>query len=321
MNFRSSLVSTLLAASLLAAGSAYAQNSDASQKVNLSEKLKIPGATLKPGDYTFSLEDRLQDRAIVRITSQDQSKHFLVLSVPSSKLAQPGSDGLIRFTTANGKDQVLRGWACSSCTPGLEFVYPKAEAAKLTDETAEPVLAVDPTYDKLPANLSPDDMKVVTLWLLSPERITASNKGKGVKAEKYASVSQPNANTQTAAANASANTSEVAQAPAPAVPAAPVTEVAPPAATPAPAAPAPAASSSSSEAPAPMAPVQAATAPGPAAQPTEVASASVPATPAAPAERLPKTASSDYLYLFGGMLLVAAALGVRLTRHVAVARS
>ncbi len=316
MKFRSSLVPTLLAITF-AAGSAYAQTANASQNVTLNEKVQIPGASLKPGEYTFSVEDRLQDRAIVRITSQDQSKHFLVLTVPSADLGQAGSDGLVLFTKSSGKDQALRGWACPDCSPGLEFVYPKAEAAKLTDETGEAVLAVDPTYDKLPVNLSADDMKVVTLWLLSPERITAGNKGKGVKAEKYAGISRPPTDTQ----RASANSSEIAQSPAPSEQAAtaPVVNSASTAAVSAP----PSSTSEVAQAPA-VAPAPALPAQASPSRLMDVASASsTPPTPAGSRRgRLPKTASDDYLYLFGGMLLMLAALGVRLSRgRVAVTRS
>lgn len=319
---RISFASAALALSLGAGLCAYAQNTGEGQNVTLSQKVKIPGASLKPGSYTFSIEDRLQDRAIVRITSQADNKHYLVLTVPSEKLPAAGGDGLVRFTTSNGKDEVLRGWACPGCSPNLEFVYPKAEAAKLTDETAEPVLAVDPTYDKLPANLSPDDMKVVTLWLLTPEQITASNKGKGVKAEKYASAKQAApAETQTATANtttAANNASEPAQVPAtPAQPAPsavsessysaqaakPVTPVATPAGS------AEANVQTSSAAPSPAMPASQSAAP------IETASASMsPNRPAQSGDRgLPKTASNDYLYLFGGILLMLAGTGFELS--------
>ncbi len=69
----------------------------------------------------------------------------------------------------------------------LEFVYPKLEAAKISRESGESVLAADPESDKLPVNLSADDTKVVTLWLLSPKRVTADHRGEGLTAEKYES--------------------------------------------------------------------------------------------------------------------------------------
>ncbi|MGH9583696.1 MAG: LPXTG cell wall anchor domain-containing protein, partial [Bryobacteraceae bacterium] len=79
----------------------------------------------------------------------------------------------------------------------LEFVYPKSEAVKITDASAQPVLAVAPESDHLPATLSADDMKVVTLWLLTPKRIMAGNRGKGVKAVKYSGSGLGNAGGQT----------------------------------------------------------------------------------------------------------------------------
>lgn len=308
MNLNSFLSLTSLLGLLIAGPSLNAQSSGETQKVTLSEKVKIPGGTLKPGDYTFSVEDRLQDRAIVRIASQDGNEHFLILSVPNAKLTQAGSDGLVRFTSAKGKDEALRGWACPSCSPALEFVYPKGEAVKLTAETALPVVAVDPTYDKLPANLSPDDMKVVTLWLLAPETITASNHGQGVKAEKWATASQPASADQLAASK----TTELAQSPVPAA-SSPGSQDVKPARTPDVSAadrsselaqtPTPAVSSEPAET-------------SRSASTTEVASS---APPSGSRSRLPKTATDDYLYLFSGSLLLAAAFSLKLSRRIPAA--
>jgi len=129
------------------------------QTITLDRDLQIPGETLKPGAYTLAIEDHMQDRAIVRISSAGGGPHFLVLGVPNSKLNGRGDKGIILFGAA--------------------------EAIEITKETGEPVLAVDPASDKLPSNLSPDDMKVVTLWLLSPEHIEPGHRGAGLKAAKY----------------------------------------------------------------------------------------------------------------------------------------
>jgi len=56
------------------------------QGIQLEQKLQIPGATLKAGTYAFSVEDRLQDRAILRITAKDNDKHYFLLTVPNGKL-------------------------------------------------------------------------------------------------------------------------------------------------------------------------------------------------------------------------------------------
>ena len=176
---------------------------DNNQTLIVDKKLQIPGAVLKPGSYKLSIEDRLQDRAIVRISAIASDKHYLLLTVPNSAIGDTAADGMVYFES--NRESAVRAWKCVNCPAPLEFVYPKAEAVKLTDKTAQPVMAVDPTYDKLPANLSADDMKVVTLWLLSPERITASNTGVGVKAAKYvAPESTRHLNSPTVANNGAA---------------------------------------------------------------------------------------------------------------------
>ena len=180
-----------------------------SQTVTLDHKLQIPGATLKPGEYTFAVEDRLQDRAIIRVTDTKKNSHELVLAVPNEKLNQSERGKLIFFPAANSDKQILQGWMCPNCQAALEVVYPKNDAVKITGETAKAVMAVDPTYDKLPKNLAPDDMKVVTLWLLSPEEITPAQKGKGVEAAKYADV-RSKQDTQVASAPSRSETKAIA---------------------------------------------------------------------------------------------------------------
>lgn len=168
----------LMASSLLAAGELATEN------VTFDKPVQVPEAVLPPGAYKIHLEDRLADRAVVRITEPGGADHYY-LTVPSKKL-NSGIKGLI-FLSAAPQSEVLYGWECSTCQRPLEFVYPKAEAIKLTAETGKPMLAYDPAYDKLPANLSPEDRKVITLWLLSPKTVTPDGKGEGLVAAKYSS--------------------------------------------------------------------------------------------------------------------------------------
>lgn len=249
---------------------------DTSQNVNIQNDVKIPGASLKAGAYAFSVEDRLADRAIVRITNpQDTNEHYLLLAVPNPKLSSGASGSVTFFRAGSDHGQALKAWSCSDCTAPLEFVYPKLEAVKITDDSTEPVLAVDPSYDKLPSDLSADDMKVVTLWLLSPERISADNVGQGVKAAKYSADENP--------------------APAPvatsAAPAAPPATAAPPAPA----------------APSVQAPVETA---------STNATATADTEPAAPAHRrhLPKTASNTYLFGLCGFICLLLGVVLRIRR-------
>jgi hypothetical protein len=190
---------------------------EAETSVQLDQKLQIPGATLKAGMYDFSVEDRLRDRAILRITAKDNDRHYLLLTVPNEKLGSAERRGLIFFRPA-GKKEILRGWACPGCPAPLEVAYPKAEAAKITGESGDTVLAVDPEYDKLPTNLSPDDMKVVTLWLLTPQRIGANHSGQGVSAQKYAEAQPETSPSQAASADAATETQAAVRRPQPRMP-------------------------------------------------------------------------------------------------------
>jgi len=165
---------------LLLASSAFA--ADDSQNVSFDKPVQIPEAVLQPGKYSIRLEDRMADRAIVRITGPGGVEHYL-LTVPSKALKASGA-GLIFFPSSAGT-AALNGWECAGCKRPLEFVYPKDEAVKLTAETGKPVLAYDPSYDKLPDDLSPADRKVVTLWLLAPKAVTPEGKGEGLTAAKY----------------------------------------------------------------------------------------------------------------------------------------
>ncbi len=278
---RTSLLGVAAAMSMCLTANVNARQAREAQNVTLSEKLQIPGAVLKSGEYTFSVEDRMQDRAIVRISSTSGGKHFLLLTVPNAQLRGSGGEGLVFFSSSDTKNRALRGWSCPGCSSTLEFVYPKAEAAKLTETTSEPVIAVDPESDKLPANLSPDDMKVVTLWLLSPKPITATDRTKGVEAAKYV----PAAN---------AVSTETARESTPAAPSTPAREVAP----------TPARAMRTSEASAPAAPV-------------EMASASTAPNgqPGQRRSRLPKTATNNFELIFCGLALMLAAGSLRVSRR------
>ncbi|MDQ2775565.1 MAG: LPXTG cell wall anchor domain-containing protein [Acidobacteriota bacterium] len=195
--FQSLLVVLLTALSMPLARS----QSNNGQTVKVTNQLEIPDGSLAPGTYKFALEDRLDDRAIIRITAKNSDTHYILLAVPNKRLQQATLNGLITYKPGDSGQNALRAWECPNCDAPLEFVYPKLQAVKLTGDFGTPVLAIDPTYDKLPANLSRDDMKVVTLWLVSPKRIVeGKGEGVGVDAAKL-SVARPQAPNVQLAAN------------------------------------------------------------------------------------------------------------------------
>jgi hypothetical protein len=180
-----SIASLLAALILIPSKIVYAGNE--TQNILINEDLQIPGAVLTPGKYALSVADQLYDRAIVRIERVGRKERYLVLAVPSAGAKSDKSGALVFFRRSFDGKAALRRWG------GLEFVYPKAEAVKITGDSGQTVLAMDPASEKLPGRLSQEDMKIVTLWAVSPMQVTAENRGVGVRVAKYASASDSSA--------------------------------------------------------------------------------------------------------------------------------
>jgi hypothetical protein len=49
------------------------------QNIVITEAMQKPEATLQPGSYSLSIEDRLKDRAVVRVSNLNSKQHFLCL--------------------------------------------------------------------------------------------------------------------------------------------------------------------------------------------------------------------------------------------------
>lgn len=174
-----SISAALLAVLFLSSGVGSAATT--AQNILINEDLQVPGVVLKPGKYGLAVEDRLYDRVIIKMWSEKSKESYFFLAVPNAELKDERVGGLIFYRENGGTTPALRGWK------GLELVYPKADAIKITGDSGEAVLASDPASDKLPSRMSRSDMKVVTLWSLAPKELTSDKRGMGVKAAKYAS--------------------------------------------------------------------------------------------------------------------------------------
>jgi hypothetical protein len=61
----------------------------------------VLAGVLVPGAYTLSIEDRMRDRAIIRVSSASSDLHFLLLAVPKSRSADGNGKGIILFDSSN----------------------------------------------------------------------------------------------------------------------------------------------------------------------------------------------------------------------------
>ena len=178
--------------------SSYVADADVSSmisKFQVSGETAVPGAVLKSGSYIIRVVDRLTDRSILQVESEHGKVISTFLAVPNRSLAGSGGQGPVAWTGGSAHAKALRGFNF----PGeysAEFVYPKAEAVKIATGHSAAVEAIDPPSDNLPSkqkSLTPDDMRIVTLWTLSPTRVNGST---AIAAEKYkpaetTSASQP----------------------------------------------------------------------------------------------------------------------------------
>ena len=111
--------------------------------VSFSQPVEIPGQVLPAGKYTIELYESFSYRHIVRIFNADRSKIFAtVLAIPNYRLT-PTNETVMTFgeRPAN-KPQTLKAWFYPGDNFGQEFVYPKARAVQLAQETQETIAAV-----------------------------------------------------------------------------------------------------------------------------------------------------------------------------------
>jgi hypothetical protein len=145
-------VPALLGIAILAAALAprvTADSYDHMTTVTFSAPVEIPPVhiagmkVLPAGTYVFKLVNSSNDRHIVQIFNQDQSKIFAtILAIPNYRLI-PANKTVITFNEGiAGKPEALRAWFYPGASWGEEFVYPKDKAVELAQVSKAPVLAV-----------------------------------------------------------------------------------------------------------------------------------------------------------------------------------
>jgi hypothetical protein len=176
-----SLAAILCSAPLLAAP----QTSPVEFRV--STVSKVPGATLQPGSYLLHIVNRLSDRLILEVDSAEGTQQSIFIGVPSAGVARPVSRGLVRWSNSVDGSNYLEGYYFPGSSSVVEFVYPKTEAVAIATANPKQVPAVDPASEGKVADntLSPHDMQLLTLWLLSLEKVGPDGHAPGIKAVRY----------------------------------------------------------------------------------------------------------------------------------------
>jgi LPXTG-motif cell wall-anchored protein len=142
----------------------------------------VPGEVLKPGTYTIHVVDHIEDRMVVEVDGANGKEHDLFLAVP----ARTGLVGPVAWQKGTDGATALKGFNFPDGM-AVEFVYPKATAVALAKANSAPVVAVDPESEGKPnvPKMSPDDRRIVTLWLLSITTTGPNDKTPAVEAKRY----------------------------------------------------------------------------------------------------------------------------------------
>jgi hypothetical protein len=112
--------------------------------------VEIPGVHLKgwgvlpAGVYVFKILDSQSERHIVQIFNRDQTKCYAtIIAIPNYRLKATDKTVITFRERPAGQPEALRAWFYPGRNWGEEFVYSKAKAVQLAQETNTPVLFID----------------------------------------------------------------------------------------------------------------------------------------------------------------------------------
>ena len=179
------VVGAALLAAFVQGSSAIAAAADSTASFSLTAPTEVPGALLKPGDYTIQMVDHLSDRTVVRLDSVGGKTHVTFLGVNTVGQGNSAAHPVEWLGKSKGR-HALRGFVFPNGT-SVEFVYPKADAVALANANSASVVAIDPASEGRPelAKLTSSDMEMVNLWMLTPVRVGPGDGQKGIEAKRY----------------------------------------------------------------------------------------------------------------------------------------
>jgi hypothetical protein len=138
--------------------------------MTFSQPVEMPGFVLPAGTYVFKLLESPWNRHIVQVFSADE-KHLYgtVMAIPNYRLT-PTGDKVVKFAERPIDTPVaIRAWFYPGDNYGQEFVYPKARATHLAEETKQPVLAAAITPEQKPEEMIAQPVETFTP---APEPVT-----------------------------------------------------------------------------------------------------------------------------------------------------
>jgi hypothetical protein len=127
-----SALAMLAAATLFVGTRARADESNKLTNFTFSKAVQLPGLRLEPGRYRFELADPVEDRKVIRISTEDGQKQLgMLLTIPLT-LADPAKDAVVMFgESPSSEPEAIKAWVYPGERTGYEFIYPHDQAVSL----------------------------------------------------------------------------------------------------------------------------------------------------------------------------------------------
>lgn len=130
-HFREALLAGVAALALtVGATSATADEWNRETILTIDQPVVVPGATLTPGTYTFTLGNENTSRDLVYIFSGEHGQRTFLTSARVIRMQRDNDKrdlSLVVASNAEGTAPMMKGWFYPGAIDGFQFVYPKAQ--------------------------------------------------------------------------------------------------------------------------------------------------------------------------------------------------
>jgi hypothetical protein len=141
---RTGVMALAVAAALLIAHVASADQWSEQTILTFTEPVMIPGATLQPGSYVFKLVDSSTDRNLVEIRNESSGQVIATTQAVPAARENISGDVVLKFSpTEPGMAPAIRAWFYPGSKYGHQFVYPDSQAREIAARTKTLVLSTD----------------------------------------------------------------------------------------------------------------------------------------------------------------------------------
>jgi len=193
---RFSLLRLGILASAMACLAPFASKADDYDKktiIKINVATEVPGITLQPGTYVLKLLNSQSNRHIVEVMNERMDHLYaLTFAVAAERLEPSGKTTLTFYEAAGDRPIALRKWFWPGDTIGQEFIYPKAQAARISALTKQKVTEGNlPTLAESGQSLEPDNLKALETTSSTVESSAARESTRETEISVTAAAAEP----------------------------------------------------------------------------------------------------------------------------------